>query len=311
MYRPSLIACLSSILARVAGCRVTAFRGSDLGKLSLNERVISAALLTGLVGIGNSAIAAPSAVVLAPHRAVYDMVLSPRQGAGEAQIRTGRMVYEVRGGSCKGYNVSMRWVTQTRGTNGATGVDDLRYVSWEASDGENFTYSSTRYTNNSLVEETEASATKQQDRDGEIILSKPKKMKVVLPKGTLFPTEHVKMLIIDALDGKFLRTDQVYDVSDDGTSIYNTFALTAPLSNKKRDLGVSFDPRLKELDAWSTNISYFLKEEGEEGEGTPVYEQTFALFANGISTHMRLSTPGIVINAALNELKILPEDNCD
>ena len=257
------------------------------------------------------AAAAPGTVTLAPHRAVYDMVLNPSAGARDGSIGKGKMVYEIRGAACKGYSISMRWVTERGNAHGNGGVEDLRYVSWEAGNGDNFTFSSTRYLDRRLVEEMESSATKGKNGgDGEIRLNMPKKVSAPLPAGTLFPTEHVRHVIADALAGKTVRNDRVYDVSDDGTSIYNTFALTTPLPEAARKEGLAKAPSLAALKAWSANISYFLTEEGSSGEEVPVFEQTFALFANGVSTHMRLGTPNVVIDATLSQIEFLPKVKC-
>ncbi|VAW16637.1 hypothetical protein MNBD_ALPHA09-1140 [hydrothermal vent metagenome] len=270
---------------------------------------ISLALV--LPPVAQIAAAAPGTVTLAPHRAVYDMVLNPVSGSGQSAAGKGRMVYEIRGAACKGYSISMRWVTERGGTGDGGGLEDLQYVSWEAGNGDNFTFSSTRYVDRRIVEEMEASATKGKDGGpGKIELNTPKKAVAVLPAGTIFPTEHVRMVIADALAGKTVRNDRVYDVSDDGTSIYNTFALITPLPVATRAEGLAKVPSLSEVQGWSANISYFLKGEESSGEEVPDFEQTFALFANGVSTHMRLGTPNVIIEATLNQIEFLPKVAC-
>jgi len=257
-------------------------------------------------------IAAPGGVALVPHRAVYDMVLQPTAGVPHANIGKGRMVYEIRGAACAGYTVSMRWVTQSSTPSGEDILDDLQYMSWEAGDGDNFTFSSTRFVNRHLAEEMESSATKGKDGGaGEIRVSKPKKYTVPLPAGTIFPTEHIRLVIADALAGKSLRNDRLYDVSDDGKSIYDTFTLITPLGESDRANGVAKVPSLEASQGWSANVSYFLKDKKGGGEVLPQFEQNFSLFANGVSTAMRLGTPTVIIDAKLTEIEFFPPAACD
>jgi len=256
-------------------------------------------------------IAAPGTVELIPHRAVYDMVLQPAAGVSRANTGKGRMVYEIRGAACAGYSVSMRWVTQSNTPTGEGILDDLQYTSWEAGNGDNFTFSSTRFVNRHLAEEMESSATKDKDGGvGEIRVSKPEKIAVPLPAGTIFPTEHIRLVIADALAGITVRNDRVYDVSDDGKSIYDTFTLITPLAEPERAKGVAKVPALETTQAWSANVSYFLKGEEGSGEGLPEFEQNFSLFANGVSTAMRLGTPNVIIDAKLTEIEFLPKAGC-
>ncbi len=267
------------------------------------------ALMTALAP--QAVIAAPGTVELVPHRAVYDMVLQPASGVPQANGGTGRMVYEIRGARCSGYNVSMRWVTRSSTPSGESILDDLQYMSWEAGDGDNFTFSSTRFVNRHLAEEMESSATKGKDgAAGEISVSKPEKITVPLPAGTIFPTEHIRLVIADALAGKTVRNDTVYDVSDDGKSIYDTFTLITPLAEAERASGVAKVPSLETTQAWSANVSYFLKGKEGGGEGLPEFEQNFSLFANGVATTMRLATPHVIIDAKLTEIEFFPKAEC-
>ena len=51
-------------------------------------------------------------IVLAPHRAVYEMSLANTRGGSGVTAVSGRMVYELTGSACEGYTQNMRFVTQ-------------------------------------------------------------------------------------------------------------------------------------------------------------------------------------------------------
>ncbi len=65
------------------------------------------------VAVSAESTAAPAeAVVLSPHRAVYDITLDRAAGGSGIAEMSGRMVYELTGNVCTGYSQSMRFVTQ-------------------------------------------------------------------------------------------------------------------------------------------------------------------------------------------------------
>ena len=60
-------------------------------------------------------------VVLAPHRAVYDLVLDSTKPSGNIETAKGRIAFEFTGDACEGYALSFRQVTQL-GTEGGLPV---------------------------------------------------------------------------------------------------------------------------------------------------------------------------------------------
>src|SRR6516165_12481300 len=79
--------------------------------------------------------AAGDDILLAPHRAVYDMSLAAARGGTGVTAVSGRMVYELTGSACEGYTQNMRFVTQMVNQGGATVLTDLRSYSWEEGSG--------------------------------------------------------------------------------------------------------------------------------------------------------------------------------
>src|SRR5690349_17558963 len=79
--------------------------------------------------------AAGQKVVLAPHRAIYEMSLAEARGGAGVTAVSGRMVYELTGSACEGYTQNMRFVTQMTNQKGAATLTDLRSSSWEEGSG--------------------------------------------------------------------------------------------------------------------------------------------------------------------------------
>src|SRR5262245_47758480 len=108
----------------------------------------------------SSSQAAGQGIVLAPHRAVYEMTLAEaRGGAGVTQV-TGRMVYELTGSACEGYTQNMRFVTSMSNQSGTASVSDLRSSSWEDASGKKFRFSSSQFRDEKPTEATAGEATR-------------------------------------------------------------------------------------------------------------------------------------------------------
>ena len=80
------------------------------------KRLIPALLAIGLaaVALHRPVLAAPSAdkVLLAPHRAVYDLKLSKSHGSRGVQAVRGRILYDFSGNACDGYDLQFRQVSE-------------------------------------------------------------------------------------------------------------------------------------------------------------------------------------------------------
>src|SRR5262249_57811014 len=72
-------------------------------------------------------------IVLAPHRAIYEMTLAEARGGAGVTAVSGRMVYELTGSACEGYTQNMRFVTQMSNQKGGATLPDLRSSSSQPS----------------------------------------------------------------------------------------------------------------------------------------------------------------------------------
>ena len=115
--------------------------------------------------LGGLAIATPTALAaaqagLAPHRAVYDMTLDKTGSGAGISALTGRMVFQIKGNACEGYEQSMRFVTETLDGRGKTSVTDQRSTFFEYADKRRFRFRTDQYRNDRLSERTEGEATR-------------------------------------------------------------------------------------------------------------------------------------------------------
>ncbi|MFV2002693.1 MAG: EipB family protein, partial [Paracoccaceae bacterium] len=270
-----------------------------------------AALLVSLGGAYGSG----SGVDLVPNRAVYDLTLDPDTlGTTITGVR-GRIVQEFSGNPCDGYSNSMRWVARLTDGAGEVNVDDIRFASWEDEKGENFQYQSKRYRNQEIVEDVSVRASAGAgNAAGRAKVRRPTDSNVVLPPETIFPTTHLRHIIQAAQAGKSIWQDTVYDASDDGRQVYTTLAVISASSPANAPaLSTQISQKLAGIASWRVTVGYYNGAKGGAGGGeeVPVFEQTFTLYANGISAGLRLGYGKVVMRGKLVALDYLAEAPCE
>ena len=100
-------------------------------------------------------VAAPS---LAPHRAVYDLVLDKASDKSGITQLAGRMVYEFNGSACEGYTTNFRFVTKID-TNEASRMTDQQTSTFEDASGKSFSFVTKSFVDQSLDKEVKGTAT--------------------------------------------------------------------------------------------------------------------------------------------------------
>ena len=116
-----------------------------------NVKSILGVLLGAVTVVLPSALAAAQAG-LAPHRAVYDMTLEKSGTSAGISALSGRMVFELKGNACEGYEQSMRFVTETLDRQGKASVTDQRSTFFEHADKRRFRFQTDQYRNERLAE---------------------------------------------------------------------------------------------------------------------------------------------------------------
>ena len=173
-----------------------------------------------------SALTGKQGASIAPHRAVYEITLEHASpGSGVAEM-TGRMVYEMSGSRCKGYEQEMRFVTRMTNQEGIAQINDLRTSSFEDLATHHLRFSSSQYENQKLSEAAQGSAGPSNGATfTKVELTKPSKKTVKLPSDIYFPIQHSLALLEAAHSGKTIFTANLYDGSDKGEKFYETNAV--------------------------------------------------------------------------------------
>ena len=255
-------------------------------------------------------------VLLAPHRAVYDLKLAKSQSTSRGvQGVRGRILYDFSGNVCDGYDLQFRQVSELDSGEGKAALSDLRSTTWEDGAAKKFRFNSENLVNDTRTDVVNGRAERSTDTVA-VNLSKPKEKTLTVPVGSVFPTEHMRRIIIAAREGKTILEFPVYDGSETGEKLYNTLTIIgrpiAPGEKPPTDAAAKV-PALAKLTRWPVTISYFEKQDAKDergGEQTPVYSISFELYENGISRALILNYSDFSISGEMTSLEMKKEKVC-
>jgi EipB-like len=259
--------------------------------------------------------AAPPAdrVLLAPHRAIYDLKLAKSHGSRGIEAIRGRILYDFSGNACEGFALKFRQVSEIDSGEGKAALSDLRSTTWEDGDAKRFRFSSENLFNERSTDIVDGQA-ERSAQEVAVNLVKPQQKSFTVPPGAVFPTEHMRRIIVAAREGKSVLEFPVYDGSETGDKLYNTLTVIghaiAPGEKTPTDAGAR---TLADLTRWPVTISYFdkLDEKSEQGgEQTPVYSIGFELYENGVSRALILAYPDFTISGEMTSLEMKAAKPC-
>jgi hypothetical protein len=273
--------------------------------------VLSAGIVLAAVG----AFAAPppkapgDGIVMAAHRAVYDLSLSSTEGAKGVDSARGRIVFEFTGTACEGYALNFRQVTELSGGDIGTRVSDIRSTTFEDGDGSQLRFNSDSRYPPARTELTDGSALRKNGKVS-IKLKKPTASSIDLSGDVLFPTAHMRKLIVAAKGGQSTVNAKVFDGSEKGRKPYETFAVIGrPIdlaSHPADDVLVKLG--WDRLQRWPVSVSYF--DEGQVDSEPPLYVISFELLENGVSRKLKLNYGDFALNGDLKVLEALSAGTC-
>jgi hypothetical protein len=251
----------------------------------------------------------PDKVLLAPHRAVYDLKLAKSKGTHGVDAVRGRILYDFSGNACDGYELQFRQVSELDSEEGKTALSDLRSTTWEDGTASKFRFNSQNLLNDGPADKVDGHA-ERNTKTVAVSLSKPKEKSFTVPVGAVFPTEHMRRIIVAVREGKSILEFPVYDGSETGEKLYNTLTvigkMIAPGEQPPQDATAKV-PALAKLARWPVTISYFEHEsvkKEQSGEQTPVYSISFELYENGISRKLSLEYSDFTIAGEMTSLDV-------
>jgi hypothetical protein len=253
-------------------------------------------------------------ILLAPHRAVYEMTLVTTRGGTGVTAVSGRMVYELTGSVCEGYTQNMRFVTQMTNQGGTTMVTDLRSSSWEEGSGRRFRFNSSQFRDEKPTEATAGDAARANTADDiKVELTKPAKKGLSLSARVYFPIQHSIALLQAAKEGKTSFRADLYDGSEKGEKVYDTVSIIGrhrPAGANRQLPLVKNVEALDGLEAWPVSIGYF-EPGSDHTDAVPAYELSFLFFENGVSRQLFIDYGEFSMRGDLKEIVFHPPSKCE
>jgi hypothetical protein len=267
------------------------------------------ALLGATMLAGGPASAQPQSagrVVLAPHRAVYDLVLDPSKAASNVESARGRIAFDFTGDACEGYALSFRQVTQLNGSESGPRTIDARTTSFEAGDGGNYRFKTESSTGTGPAEIVDGTAQKA-GGGYEVKLRAPTTETHRESSDALFPNAQMKAVIEAARAGKTTLNVRLYDGANSGKEVYDTLSVIGKRIETKPTEAPLQRPEFESLTRWPVTISYF---KVGSGETTPSYSIAFELYENGVTGAVKLDYGSFALRGTLTRLDLLPVQDC-
>lgn len=255
-----------------------------------------------LAALAVPALDVAAATQLASHRAVYTMSLgTARSGSNTVDARG--VMYLEWAEACDGWTVSQRVKLTLYATQGGEIDTDSNYSSWESKDGNNYRFTVRNLRNGKVSDEFRGDARLDgPGRSGKATFSTPSGLSFILPKGSMFPTEHVLHLIAAAQAGERRLSRVMFD----GASIDGPLEVNAIIG--AQTAAAQTGDELTRRVSWPVRMAFFpLQSQQPE----PEYEVAVRLHDNGVANHFLLDYGDFTVTAELEKMESLPKPKCD
>lgn len=275
---------------------------------SLHTLGLAAAFGMSLALSTHSSMAAEQ-VTLAPHRAVYDLVLDTKVAAKGIDSAKSRIVFDFTGDACDGYQLNFRQVTALDVSEGGRRVIDARTSNFESGDGQQFRFISESSGQGTPPEKTNGEARREGDAY-KVTIKLPQPGDFSFGGDALFPSAQLKAVIRAARAGETTLNLPMFDGSEEGRQVYDTLSVIGrkiaggPSGNLEAALR---KPTFDGMARWPVTISYFKR---GAGEITPSYRVSFELFDNGVTRAIRLDYGDFAMVGEFTKLDMLEPGNC-
>jgi EipB-like len=251
------------------------------------------------------------AAVVVPHRAIYDLqMLRAAQGANLGAV-SGRMAYEVTGSECDGWTVSFRLVNNFEYKEGNSRLIDTQSSSWETGDGKEMNYSEKAFIDSKQDAEKRLMVSREaKDGVGEGKITLPKEQKFSIPGETIFPMRHQLRLMDAAKNGESRDVSLIYDGSDDAKPVraISTIGRKIGAGESRDDNANPNATDLKKLPSWPISIGYYSTD--DNSAETPLYQISFDMYENGVSTGLVMDYGNFALSGKLAHLEFLKPETC-
>jgi len=261
----------------------------------------------GVLALALCAAAAPvpaGGAALEPHVAAYRLGLHETRGASALLDVRGGLVIEWRL-ACDGWLSRQRLGFVATTEEGQGFSHDVRFSSWEASDGSRLQYTIRSFGDGGPEEGYRGEAVLERGAGGGVAsFSEPQEQDVKLPPGTVFPTDHLQRVLMGAEDGARFLSHEVFD----GWGFDALTQITSVIGQAREiELPADAAPAGAAGRAWPVSMAYYNVENPTD---TPEFEASFRLIENGVLSDLVLDYGEFSLDATLEKLELLEHPDC-
>lgn len=251
------------------------------------------------VALGCAAVeAAPQ---LASHRAVYTMTFGTARSGSSMVDARGVMVLEW-AEACDGWTVSQRVKLMLYSAQGAEIDADSNFSSWESKDGTSYRFTTRNLRNGKVTDDLRGSARRDgASQTGKAIFDSPSGMSFELPKGALFPTEHVAQLIARAQAGERRFSRVMFDGATSGGPMEVNAIVGAPIAP------TATADALTRQTSWPVRMAFFST---RSQQAAPEQEVSVRLYDNGVADDFVLDYGDFTVKAVAEKMESVPAASC-
>ena len=272
-------------------------------------RVIGVWLVIHTVLIATGSVAA----TLAPHRAVYDIVLTSK--SMDLVDGSGRIAIELRQETCGKFDLDYRFVARFERED-ATVVTDQQTVSTEDNVANTFTFETKTFVDSAPAWVIRGKAVNS-GTSTKVELEEPEVRSFELPL-SVFPSAHTMELIERAKAGERIVETKLFDGDNEADKLLSTTAIISPVGDatsfgegtgQADDVAREVPDELRGLQAWRVDESYYNSD--SDPDGLPLFETTCILYENGVSGSIAFDTGDYGFSGALSSLHLLDGAGCN
>lgn len=242
----------------------------------------------------NDVVPVADMIKIIPHTASYQITLVKNDNPDVENV-VGTLVIVIK--ESNGLVSEQNAVLKVRYTDGTEDEHETFLASWEAKDGGQYHFSlKTRQNNEDEV--SVRGVAQKSEKSGQVEYQVPEGQKVSLPARTLFPMQHLKLLLTQALNGQRTNSSIVFDGSNESfvpIDVESAIQPTTPKLNVKGNCEVDFKK------AYLLQMAVY---EQSDKDMDPVYVTSQVVQKDGIIISMDMDFPEIGFTTRAQLVKV-------
>ncbi len=276
----------------------------------------AAAVVLGVAVLSGVTARPADSLELIAHRALYEITLESVRNGSEITGLEGRMMLEW-ADACEGWTVNQKVRMVLSHVGGPPLKNEFSFSSFESKTGENFRFSMRSSSDGKPYEEFVGTATRDDLSDasvgGHVTFTSPDGVELDLPPATMFPSEHLFLVVERALAGDRMVARTVFSGTGPD-SIHDVTAFIGPVIPENSQQVGTDNPNagaamqdLSGLRSWPVAMAYFPH---EQQELEPEFEVSYRLLENGVAGNLLLDYGEFSMRAVLDNIELLSSPDC-